>query len=226
MSDEELYWKIRSIPDGQAASVVMLDMNPKRSFECTFKESEPPLFFLLFTPDNFPEGSAAGQNCVLMSENKKGQVINLGAKIIATRNNRILELEGTETTRPEELREYFRVNLQTTVILSVAPDPQNPSIPPVSIEGETVDISQSGILANFPEEWRSKTAVNIILDLPNPQAVVTCRAEMVRAKRVKKDKWLTAFRFVKISARDRDIIAKNCFTAQRRLLRENVQVTG
>jgi len=64
------------------------------------------------------------------------------------------------------------------------------------------------------------------INLPNPAETIICSASMVRIKRIRKNRWLTAFHFENLSARSRDIIAKNCFAEQRRQLRENIRTAG
>ena len=72
-------------------------------------------------------------------------------------------------------------------------------------------------------ECKRKESLTIELTLPNPRKNVELCGSMVRKHRVKRDRWLTAFHFENPEECDRDAIAKNCFTAQRRQLREHVQ---
>ena len=93
--------------------------------------------------------------------------------------------------------------------------------------GETVDISQTGILTILTDECRAKKPVLIIeLNLPNPAKIIICSGRVVRSKRLRHNRWLTSFHFDNISANAQDIIAKNCFAEQRRQLRENIQTAG
>jgi len=224
MHSEEIHTLVQSIPDGREVSAVIVDAAGKEhKYECTFKTSEAPCFFLLFPSGALPADLDTRRKCIVTGLNDNGQLLTLGASIINFANNRLLELEATDTFRPEDLREFFRVDLRVPAIVSFSVSDANAESSFVEHKGETIDISQSGVLIMLTEECKRKESLTIELMLPNPRKNVELTGKMVRKHRVKRDRWLTAFHFENPEECDRDAIAKNCFTAQRRQLRENVQ---
>ena len=191
--------------------------------DCQFKVSTPPSFFLLFPPGVIPGNIQKDWRCVLVTKDTNGEPTTFSAKIIELLNNRVIELAAQRCIRPEDLREYFRVNIRAQMEVFYDPQKSDVDEQPVELAGETVDISQSGILSILPEECKITKPVSIELNLPNPAETIICSGHVIRTKRIRKNRWLTSFHFNNLSSRARDIIAKNCFSEQRRQLRENVQ---
>lgn len=215
---------VNVIPDRQPASVTLTDSAGKRiQVDCLFKVSIAPSFFLLFSPWTLPKNIQKDWPCMLVSKDTNRQHITFSAKIIELLNNRVIELVAQRSIRPEDLRDYFRVNLKAQMEVFYDPEESDKDEQAVELAGETVDISQSGILSILPEECKITKLVSIELNLPNPAETILCSGQLVRTKRVRKNHWLTSFHFENLSSRARDIIAKNCFAEQRRQLRENVQ---
>ncbi len=218
---------VNAIPDRQPASVNLTDPSGSNmQVTCVFKESEAPGFFLLFPPGAMPEHIEKDWRCILSSRNTAGESVTFKAKIIQVQNNRVIELVALKIIRPEDLREYFRVNLKTKVSVFYDPENEDSKEQGFELDGETVDISQTGVLTILPNECRIKKPVMIELNLPNPVEVIICSGYVIRSKRITKSRWLTAFHFDNISSNSREIIAKNCFAEQRRQLRENIQTAG
>ncbi len=214
---------VASIPDRQPASLTVIDPAGKAiQLSCNFKESEAPGFFLLFSPGTIPENIGKDWRCVLISKDTHGETVTFSAKIVELLNSRVIELMAKKSIRPEDLREYFRVNLKAPVEISYDPGQIDKDEQPLDLGGETVDISQTGMLTILTDECRTTLPVIIELKLPNPAETVICTGCVVRSKRIRKGRWLTSFHFDKISDKARDIIAKNCFAEQRRQLRENI----
>jgi len=215
---------VKSIPDNQPSTVTLTHLaGKKEQLSCIFKQASPPSFFLLFPPDSLPEAVDTKRLCAFVSRDMHGDNVSFAAEIIEIPNNRVVELVARKAIRPEDLREYFRVNLRTMVEVFCDPGKDESRELPFELQGETVDISQTGVLTILPDECRVQKPVMIELDLPNPAETVICSGQVIRSKRIRNNRWLTAFHFVNISARTRDIIAKNCFAEQRRQLRENIQ---
>lgn len=215
---------IKAIPDRQQAIVIFTDLSGKRRhLDCVFNESVPPGCFLLFPPDNLPQEIDMDRPCTVRSQDVQGNPVGFSAEIVGIRNRRIMELKARKSMQLDDLRDYFRVNLQVQVAVFYDPDKDETDKQPLELEGRTIDISQSGVLTILPEECRIRKVLMLEINLPNPAETIVCSASIVRSKRIRKSRWLTAFHFENLSARSRDIIAKNCFAEQRRQLRENVR---
>ncbi len=218
---------VNSIPDRQPATVILADTSGSRmQISCTFKESTAPSFFLLFPAGTLPEKIDTDRSCTLVSLDAEGKSVTCAAKIVDIPNSRVIELMANKSIQPEDLREYFRVNIKAPVEISYEPLNDNEKEQPLELGGETVDISQTGILTILTDECRIKKPVTIELNLPNPAKIIVCSGRVVRSKRIQQNRWLTSFHFDNISANAQDIIAKNCFAEQRRQLRENIQTAG
>jgi len=227
MQNEDVTGLIESIADGQQASVVVYDQTGvEKKLECTYKESEAPFFFLLFQTGVLPANLDLSRKCIFTSLNSAGSLITIGASIIEFSNNRILELEASNTFRPEDLRDFFRVDLRVPAKISYEIQAHNQDTVVRQCAGETIDISQSGVLVMLPEECPKKKTFEIQLHLPNPNKTVTITGRMVRKHRVKNNRWLTSFQFENVGQIERDAIAMNCFAVQRRQLRENVKTAS
>jgi c-di-GMP-binding flagellar brake protein YcgR len=217
---------VNAIPDGQTATVTLTDSSgQRRQFNCVFKESEAPSFYLLFSPGTIPEDIQKNWRCILVSNDSEGEPITFSAKIVEISNNRVIELEARKSIRPEDLREYFRVNLKMPIEIFHEPEKSDAEEESLELTGETVDISQTGVLSILSDECKITKPLSIELDLPNPAETIICSGRLIRSKRIRKNRWLTSFHFDNLSSSSRELIAKNCFSAQRQQLRENIQTS-
>lgn len=215
---------VNSIPDRQPASLTVTDSTGTRmQLPCIFNESEAPAFFLLFSPGVIPDNIADDWRYALVCKDANDEPVTFSAKIIDQPNNRVIEMMAKKSIRPEDLREYFRVNLKAPTTVFYDPGKDEPDEQPLELEGETVDISQTGVLTILSGECHTARPVTIALSLPNPFETIVCTGCVIRSKRIREKHWLTSFHFDNISSKSRDIIAKNCFAEQRRQLRENIQ---
>ena len=123
----------------------------------------------------------------------------------------------------QDLRQFFRVTLRTRMAIRFFPENPDSKQQEWEMTGETVDISQSGLLALLPAECRNSSGLDLEIALVNPGKKVFCSGHVVRSQRLKKDRWLISFHFDEISSSDRDTIAQNCFAEQRRQLRDKGQ---
>jgi hypothetical protein len=218
---------VNAIPDRQPASVTLTDPSGSSvQLACVFKDAEAPSFFLLFPPGTIPEDIDKNWLCMFTSRDASDESVMFAAKIVQLPNSRVIELLAQKVMRPEDLREYFRVDIRTKVSVFYDPEKEEEDEQPFELDGQTVDISQTGVLAILPDECRIKKPVMIEIDLPNPSDTIICSGYVIRAKRIRKNRWLTAFHFDNISSRSRESIAKNCFAEQRRQLRENIRTAG
>lgn len=226
MSAPEILSLVKSIPDGQAATVTLTDPTGKRQlYECVFKESIAPAFFLVFPHHALPEEVDLTKQCPLVSRDRAENTVSFLAEIETRNKNHLFELIAKKPVRPEDLREYFRVDFRTHIAVRYY-SPQNEEELEWELNGETVDLSQSGVLAFLPDECKDTHPVEIELSLINPAETILCIGHIVRSKRIRKNRWLTSFHFDEITSRSRDAIAMNCFSEQRRQLREKVQTAG
>lgn len=227
MSAQEILSLVKSIPDGQAATITLTDNSgQRRLYECVFKESIAPSFFLVFPLDALPQEIDQTKQCPLVSRDRSDRSVSFLAEIEARNKPHILELIARKSVRPEDLREYFRIDIRTFIAVRYYSGESDEKQLEWELDGETVDLSQSGVLAIFPEECRNDHSIEIELMLLSPAQTVLCSGHVVRSKRIRKDRWLTSFHFDVISPNVRDAIAMNCFSEQRRQLRDKVQTAG
>ncbi len=221
MSEQDLLRLVNSIPDGQPATITVTDLaGERRHLQGVYKESKAPSFYFLAPPDQLPTTLDTSKQCSFSSRDKSDGDISLIADILDTISTRTLELVARKPVRTEDLRQFFRVSLRARIIIGFFPENPDSNQQEWQIEGETMDISQSGILADLPAECANATGLDFEIALVNPPKQVFCTGHVIRSKRLKKDRWIVSFHFDEISATDRDAIAKNCFAEQRRQLRD------
>lgn len=224
MSEQELLRLVKSIPDGQPATITLTDLSgDRRLLQGVYKESEAPFFFFLARPGQLPETLNTSLQCPFASQDRSATDVAFSADIIEKTNDRTLELIARKTVRAEDLRQFFRVTLRTRIVIRFYPENPDSNQQEWEMTGETVDISQSGVLAILPKDCPSPNGLDFEISLINPNKNVFCTGRVIRSKRLKKDRWLISFHFDEISATDRDAIARNCFAEQRRQLRDKGQ---
>jgi hypothetical protein len=224
MSLQDINLLVKSLPDGQPATIILTDtLGGTVHLPCIYKESEAPSFFLLFLPGVLPVELDRSRQCPLACQDRNGKDVSLVSEIVALNDRRRVELVAKKKVRPEDIRDFFRVDIRTGIVVRFFPENDNGEQQPWEIAGETVDISQSGVLTILPEECRNTTALDLEINLTDPVKKIYCTGHVVRSKRFRKNCWQTSFRFDEISSTAKDAIAKNCFAEQRRQLREKVK---
>ena len=224
MSEQELVQLVKSIPDGQPATITLTNLAGDRTLlQGVYKESQAPFFFFLAPPGHLPETLDTSRQCPFASQDRSATDVAFIADIVEISSARALELVARKTVRAEELRQFFRVTLRTGISIRFYPENPDNNQQEWVMSGETVDISQSGVLAILPEDCRNLSGLDFEIRLVNPSKNVFCTGRVIRSKRLKKDRWLISFHFDEISATYRDAIAKNCFAEQRRQLRDKGQ---
>lgn len=227
MSEESITRLVKSINDNESATVKLTNSGGKRtSSKCVFKESTAPQFFLLFPSDDTLADIDLSKTCPLISQNCDGETLSFAASIVKKTNDRILELVAKKAINPEDLREYFRVNISTNVTVSYESETKSSRRPGWELSGKVVDLSQTGVLTILPEECKNKSSILIEIDLTSPVKTIYTIGHVVRIRRIRKDRWVTAFHFDEISAKTIDDITVNCFAEQRKQLRENIETAG
>lgn len=224
MSQQELVKLVKSIGDGESATLTLTDGNNNHHvIHGVYKESEAPCFFFLGPAGSLPENLDSSWRGFFISNDPEGREVSFLADVVQQKSSRIVELIARQTVRFEDMRRFFRVTLRTPVTVRYLADDPDKDSNDWHLDGETVDISQSGILAILPDECRNDSGLYIELTLDQPSKTIFCSGHLVRAKKLKRDRWMTSFHFDEISSTDRDTLAKRCFAEQRRQLREKGQ---
>lgn len=227
MAEIDIAHIVNAIPDKRRTTAVVFEPSGKRKrLNCLFKEGQSPGFYLLCPPGSVGETIDKSQQCLMTSNDANGNPVALAAEIIDISNNRVIDLLAIEVIEPQDLREFFRVNMRVKLTISFQPDKNDTESHAWDMEGQTIDISQSGLLAFFPEECPNKKNIIIQMILPNPEKTIFCMGHVIRSSKVRKDRWRTAFHFDEITGKNQDLVAKNCFAEQRKQLRERVNTEG
>lgn len=228
MSDSAVIRFLKSIPDNQSATITFSTTTGQTvHLDCIYKEGmAPPRFFLVFpqgTP--LPKEINMSQQCLISIHSNDEDTVppSFNARIEEGINDHTLELAATKNVDPTALRDFFRVPLYTQVTLSVAQDSHKDPADQWLLKGETLDLSGSGVLTLFNEEIQEGKQLQITLDLPSPQASVSCLVHVVRARRVRRGRWQISLRFDNIANKLRDIIISNCLYAQRKQLEKGLR---
>ena len=190
---------IKKIADSESAEIDITTANGQIiRLNCIYKESDAPGFFLVFPPKILPDNIDKEQYCSISIKNGRAS-LTLTAKILKITGDRTIELSAKNTINPESLREYFRVD--TKVAVKVWFDPASPEakIQPWILEGQTLDISASGLLAILPGEPQTKHRISIEISLNDSDKNIKCLGHIVRCKRLRKGRFQVAFHFDSIA---------------------------
>lgn len=224
MSKEDINQQLEKLKESQACLITLSEDNGNTfQYECTFQHSTGTRFSVFLQSTNVAHFDI-NVPCTFSSAPILGVTsISCKAKISAITANEI-ELVATESFDPSAMRNYFRVNLRVPIILSDAPTLKDGDDSKWRTSGNTVDISRTGTLAILGDECIQEHNLLVSLKLPDPIADVTCKARLIRIKRLTKRRWLTALHFDLSNIKACDIITANCLQEQRRQIRENVSV--
>ncbi len=214
---------IRQIKDSQPAIINLItNEGLEVRLKCIFKESSAPHFFLVFPPETLP-GTIDTEKVCPVSVKTDSSSITLNAEIVEVIGNRTLELMAKKTVDPTSLREFFRVDYRSTVFATYMPGPNEDKSHYWNMQGETLDLSGSGLLAIFPEAPANKHRIELEIRLDTMQRPIECVAHIIRTRRLRKGRFQVALHFDSISHKDRDAIISNCLQEQRKQLREKIQ---
>ena len=221
MSDSAIVHLLKSITDNQTATITFSTTTGRTvDLDCVYKEGTAPTrFFLVFPPGTLPK-EIMSQQCLISIHSLDEEAISpsFNARIEEGVNDHTLELSATKNVDPTVLRDFFRVSLCAPVTLSVAQDSDKETADQWFLKGETLDLSGSGALTLFAEEIQEGKHIQITLDLPSPQASVSCLGHVVRTRRVRRGRWQISLHFDNIANKLRDIIISNCLYEQRKQL--------
>lgn len=219
---------LQDIPDNKPVRIYLplIDNKERYRLQGVYQKSEPPTFNLLFQPGTLPVDLVNRDESCIINVDMGGASISMEALISSVISNQVLEMKIQKSFSPDQMREFFRVDATTRVISkSFRPEFLGKKGEPSLMQGKTIDISGSGILACFPEKPPMDEHVKLELTLPTePPEIIKILAHPVRASQTHENQWDVAYHFDDISVEDRDKIIGCCLVIQRRLLRLKVQV--
>lgn len=214
---------IKKIQDSQLAEVNLpLSNGDSVQLKCIYKESIAPHFFLVFPPKQMPVNIDTSKSCLVVVKGE-GKSLSFKAGVETIKGDRILELFAQKTIDPVELRACYRADLRTTITASYEPGPDEKG-KGWSLSGETLDLSAGGALAIFPEEFKNRQRILLHIHIPHTDTEIQCASHVIRATKLRKERWKIALQFDNISQKESDIIVSCCLREQRRHLRENAFV--
>jgi c-di-GMP-binding flagellar brake protein YcgR len=161
-----------------------------------------------------------------MSVDMGGPTISVEAMIVKVANRQTLQMVLRKSISHEQMREFFRVDAVTNVISkSFHTELFSDTNQPWSIEGQTVDISGSGILAIFDEKPQVDHQVRLEITIPSIEAdTIKVLAHQVRVQELHDGRFEVAYHFDDITIEDRDTIIGCCLVLQRKMLRLKIDV--
>jgi hypothetical protein len=219
---------LKDIPDAKPIRIFLpvIDSKERYRLQCVYQISESPRFNLLFKPGVLPVDSLDTSEPCIINVDLGGPNLSIEALITSVLNSQTLEMIVQKAISYDQMREFFRVDATALVISkSFQPALYGKTGDPWTLQGKTIDISGSGILASFSEKPPMDEQVKLEVTLPStPSEVIKLLAHPVRREQITDDQWDVAFRFDDISDEDRDKIIGCCLVIQRRLLRLKVQV--
>ncbi len=221
---------LKNIPKGKPVRIFLplLNRQDRVRTHCLYQQTEPPRFSLIFKPGTLPvDDIDATQPCII-SIDMGGPTISLEAMIQKVANRQTLEMIVLKGISHEQMREFFRVDSVTCVISkSFHTELVSDTNPPWSTEGQTVDISGSGILAIFSEKPQADHPVRLEITIPTvtPETIKVL-AHQVRLQQLHDGRYEVAYHFDDITPEDRDKIIGCCLVIQRKTLRLKVQLNN
>jgi len=219
---------LKNIPDGKPVRIFLPLKDSKQLYraQCVYQKSDPPKLSLLFKPGFLPvDDISLSQPCII-SIDMGGPNVSLEAMIQKVASPQILQMIVKKSISHEQMREFFRVDATTKIISkSFHTELFGNKNKAWSVEGSTVDISGSGILALFPEKTPADRQIRLEISIPSAEPeTITVLAHQVRAVKLEDNRYEIAYHFDDISTEDRDKIIGCCLVIQRKLLQLKVQV--
>lgn len=219
---------LKNIPQGKPVRIFLPLLNRPDSvrIQGLYQKTEPPKFSLLFKPGMLPVDEIDSAKPCIISIDMGGPTISLEAMIVKVANRQTLEMVVRKSISHEQMREFFRVDAVTSVISkSFHTELFSTTNEPWSTEGQTLDISGSGILAIFDEKPRPDRPVRLEITIPSIEPeVIKVLAHQVRGQQLQDGRFEVAYHFDDITIEDRDKIIGCCLIIQRKMLRLKIQV--
>lgn len=216
----------KNIPDGKPVRVFLplRNTHDRLRLQCVCQEIAPPKFSLVFSPGALPIEDIDSKQTAIISIDMGGPTLSLEAKIQEIDGPQILKMVLQKTISHKQLREFFRIDAATSVT-ATALRPAADGAPPWSVQGESLDISGSGVLVLFPQCPPEDKQVKLSIFLPTAdEQPLAAIGHTVRVQRQDDGRCEVAYHFDDISIEDRDKIIGHCLVLQRKMLRLKVQV--
>jgi Predicted glycosyltransferase len=210
------------------ATVPLLGMKEKERLHCVYGKMQPPAFAL-----SFPNGALAldqvdTDRICLVKFDFINQTITVASSIQAVKDPFTLELVAQKTVTHTHIRNYFRVDAFTKVTASALPQQETVQEPSSwRLDGDTIDLSGSGLLCSFSEPLEKDVRAKIELTLPTntkQEEVIVAIGHVVRCRKIEEHLYHTALHFDEIDSESQDRIMACCFELQRRYLRMRVRL--
>ncbi len=221
---------LNTIPNGKPVRIFipLLDRLDRVRAQCVYQQTSPPKFTLIFKAGLLPLDDIDVRQPCIITIDMGGPTLSLEAMIQEIVNPQTLQMILQKSISHDQMREFFRIDAVTQVISSsFRTQFVNQNSEPWSIQGETVDLSGSGILAIFPHPPPTEKQVQLEIFVPSAEPeTVKVIAHQVRVQRQNDGRYEVAYHFDDISTEDRDKIIGCCLVLQRKLLRLKVQVAG
>jgi hypothetical protein len=221
---------LKNIPKGKPVRIFLPLLNRPDSVRAQglYQETAPPKFSLIFKPGMLPIEEIDIQRPCIISIDMGGPAISLEAMIQQVVNRQTLQMIVRKGISHEQMREFFRVDAVTRVISkSFHTELFSDTNAPWSTEGQTVDISGSGILAIFDEKPQADLQVRLEITIPTIEPdTIKVLARQVRLQQLHDGRFEIAYHFDDITTEDRDKIIGSCLVIQRKMLRLKVQVNN
>lgn len=220
---------INKIPNAKPVRIFLPLQGADKRYraQCIFQKSSAPRFTLLFEPGALPVSDLDTQSTCIINLDMAGQSVSLEAMIEQVVNDQTLEMRAQKAISHEQMREYFRVDHATPVMVSsLLPEGFGDPEEHWQISGTTIDISGSGLLAIFHVRPPADKLVRVQLPLHDghTDSLITFLARLVRISEVEENSYVVAYHYEDINDEDRDRIVGRCLITQRRLLRLKVQI--
>ncbi len=221
---------LNTIPNGKPVRIFvpLLDRLDRVRAQCVYQQTSPPKFTLIFKAGLLPLDDIDVRQPCIITIDMGGPTLSLEAMIQEIVNPQTLQMFLQKSISHEQMREFFRIDAVTQVISSsFRTQFVNQNSEPWSIQGETVDLSGSGILAIFPHPPPTEKQVQLEIFIPSAEPeTVKVIAHQVRVQLQNDGRYEVAYHFDDISTEDRDKMIGCCLVLQRKLLRLKVQVAG
>lgn len=219
---------LQSITNGKPVRsfIPLVNRQERIRAHCICQDIAPPKFSLIFKPGILPLDEIDTVQPCIISIDMGGPTISLEAMIQEIVNPQTLRMILKKSISHEQMREFFRIDAVTKVISSSFHTKfANEHNEPWSIQGETVDLSGSGILAIFPTQPPDEKQIQLEISIPSPEPVtIKVIAHQIRMQQLDDGQCEVAYHFDDISIEDRDKIIGCCLVLQRKILRLKVQV--
>ena len=190
--------------------------------DCIVQITKPPRLEVTFMPNQVKTEDIDTEKECMVTLDIGGPTVTLKTSIENIVSNRKLELINIESVNHAQKREYFRIDANVPV------DAHNlPSQETFIYEGESINISGSGVLITLPERVPVDKKLKLRINIPEPEAMsIECIAQVVRCDEGKDNDFIIALHFYTIEEEDQDAIIAFCMAQQRKQLRLKVLVLG